>query len=204
MTDAKLVDRIIQKLYQSTSGIEISLAERNRLNIVDSSFTYGEINPLTFAEILEVAKPEPGEVFYDLGSGTGKAVFCAALLYNWKKCCGVERLDALHHKSQELLKQFSNLALVRQHFSYKYFPVSFIQDDFVKIDFTDADVIFLHATTFGYDILEPLKEKLHLLKPGSRIIIVSKKLEENSFQLIDQSKRMMDWGEGTVLTYVKK
>lgn len=33
------------------------------------------------AVLLRQANPQPGEVFYDLGSGMGKAVFAAGLMY---------------------------------------------------------------------------------------------------------------------------
>src|SRR4051812_20387328 len=77
--------RVFTTLYKDVNGIAISLAERERLQLQDLSFTYGEINPGTFAAILEIAKPQAGDVFFDLGCGTGKAVFCAAMLYDWSR-----------------------------------------------------------------------------------------------------------------------
>lgn len=38
---------------------------------------YGEIDFFSFAAIMEKVGPEPGEVFVDLGHGTGRAVVAA-------------------------------------------------------------------------------------------------------------------------------
>lgn len=41
-------------------------------------------------------KPRPGECFYDLGSGTGKAVLTAAALYPLGAAKGIEIQPSLH------------------------------------------------------------------------------------------------------------
>ncbi len=46
---------------------------------------YGEIGAKGFAEVLHLVEPQEGEVFVDLGSGTGKAVMLAAALYPLSK-----------------------------------------------------------------------------------------------------------------------
>jgi hypothetical protein len=39
------------------------------------NFVYGEINPASVANLLEIVKPKQGEVIVDLGSGAGKVCF---------------------------------------------------------------------------------------------------------------------------------
>ena len=57
---------------------------------------YGEITFESFAIALEKIKKrydglkEKGGKFYDLGSGTGKPVFAAALLHDFEKVTGIE------------------------------------------------------------------------------------------------------------------
>lgn len=41
----------------------------------------------------------PGGAFYDLGSGTGKAVLAAALLHDFDECKGIEIADSLYDVS---------------------------------------------------------------------------------------------------------
>lgn len=201
---SKIVNEIMYKLYHDVDGMQISLNERDRLQIADSSLTYGEILPDTFTEILAAANPKPNEVFYDLGSGTGKAVFCAALLYDWRKACGVELLPALYDASRSQLQKLNTLPEVKKHFPEKKFNIEFLQQDFLKTDLSDADVIFMHATTFGPMIWEPLKEKLNQLKSGLRVIVNTKQLDAEYFEKINEQTWLMGWGDSTVFTYVKK
>lgn len=42
-----------------------------------SSLVYGEIDFFSFAAIMEKVEPQPGELFVDLGHGTGRAVVAA-------------------------------------------------------------------------------------------------------------------------------
>lgn len=203
MNEHRVIANIIAKLYQPIDGMKISLAERDRLQIVDSNFTYGEINPDTFIDMLEVVEPKPGEVFYDLGSGTGKAVYCAALVNNWKKCGGVEILPGLHGAASSLSQVFENMQEVKKlHPDWKY-HFAFINEDFVNVDISDADVVFLHATTFGYPLWDNLKAKLNTLKPGTRVIVNTKQLDSEYFEKIDDQMREMGWGESMVFTYRK-
>lgn len=52
---------------------------------------YGEIDFWSFACLLEDVDPQPGEVFLDIGSGTGKAVYATRLLYSTLGLCfGIE------------------------------------------------------------------------------------------------------------------
>lgn len=198
-----LVTKIINKLYQPIDGMEISLAERDRLQIDDSTFTYGEIDPETFAEMLQTAQPKSGEVFYDLGSGAGKAVFCAALLNNWRKCCGIEVLPGLYEVSKDLITDFQILPEIKKHFPEKVFFIDFILADILKADFLDADVIYLHATTFGYSLWEKLATKLIQLKSGARLIINTKQLDSLHFEKISEKSQHMGWGDSIVFTYRK-
>lgn len=200
----KIVNEIIYRLYKDVDGMKISLAERDRLQIVDSSLTYGEILPDTFGYILADANPKPGEVFYDLGAGTGKAVMTAALLNDWSKLRGVELLPALHDTSMKVLQKFQTMPEVKKYFPGRQFSIDFLQQDFLNTDISDADIIFLHATTFGPMIWDPLMEKLNVLKSGMRVIVNTKRLNTTYFDLIKEQTWLMGWGESTVFTYRKK
>ena len=64
----------------------------------DNELTYGEVLFFPFYRLLaDVVKPRPGEVFVDLGSGTGRAMFVAALCWPGLSCCkGYEVSPPLH------------------------------------------------------------------------------------------------------------
>jgi hypothetical protein len=59
-------------------------------------FTYGEVVFSYFLAALSLAEPQPGEVFWDIGCGTGKPIAIAAMGYpNLSACWGVELLHGL-------------------------------------------------------------------------------------------------------------
>ena len=44
-------------------------------------YTLGEVLFADFIPVLDYVKPQPGEVFYDLGCATGLPLFIASLFY---------------------------------------------------------------------------------------------------------------------------
>jgi hypothetical protein len=48
---------------------------------------------MSFARILRKLAPAAGSTFYDLGSGTGRAVFVARISQDFSKCIGTSTLN---------------------------------------------------------------------------------------------------------------
>ena len=97
-------------------AVGIAVAESDRIALRNKAtsgkrrghLTYGEMCFAPFAESITRIKSvfgglaERGGVFYDLGSGTGKAVFAAACLHRFDACVGIELLPGLHDKALQL------------------------------------------------------------------------------------------------------
>lgn len=196
----KLCD-LLDSLYQHINSTKTSVAERERLQLSDSTYTYGEIMPRSFSRLLELAKPKENEVFYDLGSGNGKAIFVAALLYDWKKCIGIEYLPALYETSITILNQFHQLHSLKKNFSQKSFDIKFLHCDFFEVDLSDANVIFINSTAFNVTLWEKLKLKLNHVLPGTRIITISKQLNNSCFDKINESMLLQSWGMSSAFIY---
>ena len=186
----------------NVDGMKISITERERLQTDDPSFTYGEITFASIATSLIIAKPRPNEVFYDLGSGSGKAVFCAALLYPWKKCYGIEYLPALSECSTHILNRLQQSSDANACFSTSLHAIHFIHDDMLMVDFSEADVVHISATTFTPNLWEPLMHRLETLKQGARIIVLTKQLKVvDKFELIEERFLPMSWCMNSVMVY---
>jgi hypothetical protein len=58
--------------------------------VAQSCFTHEHVRQAVWAQIKHLygGLATPGGKFYDLGSGTGKPVFAAALLHAWDSCTG--------------------------------------------------------------------------------------------------------------------
>jgi len=184
--------RQFRNLYKNTNGFIVSKQARDKIKKSDFTLSYGEIEFNYFAKILHLVKPKPSDTFVDLGSGAGKAVITAALLYPFKKCIGIELLPELHHASLKVK------AKLEKNIRDK---VDFMQGNFFEFDIKQADCIFVNATGFFGEDLDSLKHYLHDMKPDARLIISSKLMPEDSFKLIHQGFYAMSWGMSRVCIY---
>ena len=106
-------------VFEHISDGDVKLAsrhERNELGILsDSSLTYGEIVFSTFVstmrQVMNLWKKGGNKsgkefpVFVDLGSGAGRAVVAAAILFDFSNCIGIELLEGLHSISEEAARR---------------------------------------------------------------------------------------------------
>lgn len=191
--------RIFNKLYCNTQTYAVSHQERRRLNLKDPEYIYGEVEFDSYVKLLTITKPKPSDVFYDLGSGAGKAVIITALVYpELAKVVGLELLPALHQLSEEKLTQLQQLH------PNKASNVQFIQTDFLKHNLSDATLIFVNAAAFMPDFWQTVIHKLDQVKSGCRIIVSSKYLPADQYELLNTGTYLMGWGDAGVNVYIKK
>jgi len=122
-TYAQLLDLLIElvvteanweynRLFSNVSlnqGKELSRNERKAKGINATSLTYGEIDFHSFVHILLKKVKIPNKknaVFYDLGSGTGRAVIAARLTQDYLVCEGVELLEGLHEAGSTVVSTY--------------------------------------------------------------------------------------------------
>jgi len=180
----------LKNLFAGSHGKFISMKHRLTHFIRNKEFIYGEIDFLSFYTILEKTKPQEGEVFYDLGSGAGKAVFAAGYYFNFSKTCGIELLEPLYKLAKNQLKK---VPLTQ---------VEFINENFLNYDFSDADIVYVAATCLDPSTWEQLINKMAKLKPGSRIIVATKSIQHEQFEPIHQGIELMSWGLCPVTIYL--
>lgn len=200
----KTID-LLQKLFKKNYAKISSAVFRKVHHVINRDFIYGEIDFLSFHNMLEKAKPQPKEIFYDLGSGSGKAVFAAALFFNFSKSCGIELLSPLYKKAHDLLNNAKNLSHNFQPDEICYLKqiatIEFIKDSFLNYDFSDANIIYVAASCFCDSTWEGLINKMAHLKPGTRIIVATKSIQHDKFDLIYQDIELMSWGLCPVKIY---
>lgn len=85
---------ILVEEFPTTRGKELSAKERDEKGLRGGTLVYGEIRFEPYATAFLKIKQlygglaAPGGRFYDIGSGTGKPVFAAALMHQWDACIG--------------------------------------------------------------------------------------------------------------------
>jgi len=197
------VQTLFDHLYQDVNGHTISLEGRDAHGYEGKSFVYGEVIPESFYEFMSMTNPRPGEIFYDFGSGTGKAVLLAHLLFEFADCKGIEYVDTLHESAAATLAEYerSIRPTIINDVGNRSLSVSL--GSFLDRDVNDADVIFMNSTCFQEDLMDALDTKLATLKPGTRIITLSKSLKSPIYNLQHHKKYLFGWGEATVFFHTK-
>lgn len=200
------IEATLKTLFKGDHAKITSIIYRNVRRITDKEFIYGEIDVLSFHNILEKADPLPGDIFYDLGSGTGKAVFTAALFFDFSKSCGIELLPPLYEKANHQLKkathffQNSQATYAKEHLA-KMSTIQFINGSFLTCDCSDANILYIAATCLKDQTWESLIQKMATLSPGTRIIVATKSIHHERFEMMYQGIELMSWGLCPVTIY---
>lgn len=199
-------EQFLNQLFNQAQSGQISKAERKRMDIQDDAFIYGEVEFLPFYIMLDRVKPKPNEIFYDLGSGAGKATFTAAIYFDFAKAYGVELLPGLFDLANSQINKAYSLVDIKDNnksFKNQIAKIEFINNNFLNVDFSDADVVFVNATCLSYPTWEKLVEKFTHLKPGSRVIVTTKKIEHPDFSQSFHGMTLMSWGMNSINVYIK-
>jgi predicted RNA methylase len=152
----------------------ISYLEKNEQNTA-GNLLYGEIEFEPFTIILETIKlnfPEllnEDGIFFDIGSGSGKAVLAAALFYSWKKCIGIEINLPLVECATIALNNFKTIPIFVN--SIARTDIVFENTDaFDTYDYGEANLIFVNSTALNDEYMKKLSLKLSNVKNNSILI----------------------------------
>lgn len=194
---------IFDSLYKDVDGRTLSLQGREENQYKSKSFVYGEVVPDSFYQILSVLNPKPGQVFYDLGSGTGKAVMLAHMLFDFSQTNGIEFVESLYQASALVLKRFKEEIVPKLGNKDGKSKISFIFGSFLDVDLSDGDVFWVNSTCFQEDIILALDQKLMDLKPGAQIITLSKTLKSPCYEIYKHQLYDFSWGQATAFFHRK-
>ena len=89
--------------------------------------------------------------------------------------------------------------------------VEILQADILDFDFSDADIIYIPSTAFEATMMHKLSKKCQKLKPGTRIITLTKPMpcvtEKDcnvSFKVYEKREWLMTWGLGPTNYQIKE
>ncbi|KAF0684842.1 Aste57867_23187 [Aphanomyces stellatus] len=186
----------VYRHFSQEYGKELSIQARHDEKEFDkTSFVYGEIAFFPFADILSSITSEISEsnaVFYDLGSGVGKAVVAAALVHPFHKAIGIEQLKPLvdfSHARVDKLMERNDVAGQ---------TISYICGSFFDHSWSDGDVVFCHSTCFSPEMWQRISKEAEQLKQGAYFISVSHILASPLFEVLQTMTLPMSWGTCTV------
>jgi hypothetical protein len=185
-------------LYQNVDGFILSHQARQKQDAVE--YVYGEIEFFSFIALLSLAQPNTTTVFYDLGSGIGKAVLACAMVYPVHKSVGVEFLPELYNSACTQTKKLIKIP----NYTDAAKKIEFILGNFLEVSLQDATFIFINATTFIGSIWENLCSRLDSLPQLITVITTGKALISHNFLVIKSTKLQMSWGVVYAYIHIRK
>lgn len=194
---------IFEKIFEKINGYRLSEQARKASATDNAEWVYGEIEFYDFIKILACTNPKPDEIFYDFGTGVGKALAVAALFYPFKKCVGIELFGTLAEAAKhatDQLKTNNNEALANPEITF-----DILEQNFLTADISGADILFINATCYAGETWKKLNNQLaEQLHAGARVIITTQMLTHTSaFRLQSQNLFAMSWGVSRVSIYEK-
>lgn len=192
---------IFDRLYADIPAYDIAQSEKKRLGKQDASTTYGEILPQAFHEVLSAVTPREGEVFFDLGSGTGKATLLAALTFPFSRSVGIELLPGLGDAARQVLRRFDTEVRPQLEPEYQQRKIEYIDGDFLQYDLSQADVVFAHGTCYPHELIGQLGDKLAELRPGARVVLVGHTFNTPELKFLRMMLMRADWGSALAALY---
>ena len=167
----------------------------------DNELTYGEVLFRPFYRLLnEVVKPRPGEVFVDLGSGTGRAVFVAALCWPGLSCCkGYEVSPPLHDDATRCHGELSGSVMA---------PVELLCADVLRRDdWAAADIVWIASVCLSDGTLRAIGARLaESLKPGARVIHMTEHFlrDDDAFDRVAEDPILVEMSFGETGVFVAR
>ena len=217
LAECKAIYLDIAKLFPTDLGKALSKKERDDKELKVKTLVYGEVNfdslANTFTKIKsKYGKPYIGDSgsdgilqsfggkFYDLGCGTGKVCFAAAILHNFEVCVGIELLEKLHEMSCQLVNAYNIKAKTRLPRDQDT-EIVVKHGDFLNravCDWTDGDVIFANTVFFTDELYEQLTTLALLLRKGAIFICFTKPLPTKDFVVLERELQLQSWGSSSL------
>lgn len=182
------------------------------MTTMENSLGYGEITTVAVFEIMETLMrlnvtlaAKDMKVVADLGSGNGRVLLAACLVYPFLKAIGIEILPELHQEATCHLGCWRRWEMDINNPSCST-AFEFLCDDFTnfKLRVAQADLVFVHATVFTEELMAEVQETCEQCGSGTYFAMVTKPLdiEGTSIETLVKFQLHMNWGQATV--YIQK
>jgi hypothetical protein len=181
-------EAVFNQLYKNIDGFALSRAARINQDALE--YVYGEIEFESFIALLSICKPNNDTIFYDLGSGTGKAVLACSMVFNITYSVGVELFSNLHHCAEERHQCLKMLPNYQQNAQ----KITFINDNLLSVTLTQSTLVFINATLFLGELWRQISYHLEQLPPQALVISTTKPINSKKFTIEKITIVTMSWG----------
>lgn len=179
------------------------------------NFVCGDVDFFDFLKVLDSIDVKHGEIFCDLGCGSGHCLAAAALFgvhsqssVGFSEVVGVELMHSKVVECSAIGECIASLA------GSAAAPVRVVEGNFLATDWRASAVVFACATCFTDGLMRQLIDKFLLLASGSRVVLLDKQLESyaahlqaagagEAFVRLGSLDCSATWGRGVATMYRK-
>ena len=191
-----------------------SCTNRNNRN----NFVYGEVVLEPFYDFLShsseayLPQSSSSRKYYDLGSGTGKSVFIAALTGKFSFAGGCEILECLHGVATTVVEDYREMIEpmrnARNNSNNKTTELRVDLDDIFSVErvrmWSQCEYVFCNCLTWEDEQMETLARAAEHLKEGSIFVTVLLPLPSEKFEVIAEEECLFSWGGEAPLVIHRK
>lgn len=179
---------------------------RDSINSLDIAGTYGEVLDTSIRFILNqnLINLDSSDVFYDLGSGTGKVVAQFSYETNCFKSIGIELGERRYNQSRQYLSQL----LSTNHPSSK--KIELLKGNILDINWQhDVTCLYICCICFPKELFSEIEDSIHNKCPNLKyILLIGKQLDDDRFNTRYDHRTVLcptTWSDNEVLElYTKK
>jgi SAM-dependent methyltransferase len=191
-----------------------SCTNRNNRN----NFVYGEVVLEPFYDFLSrsseayLPQSSSSRKYYDLGSGTGKSVFIAALTGKFSFAGGCEILECLHGVATTVVEDYREMiepmTNAMNNSNNKTTELRVDLDDIFSVErvrmWSQCEYVFCNCLTWEDEQMETLARAAEHLKEGSIFVTVLLPLPSEKFEVIAEEECLFSWGGEAPLVIHRK
>ena len=183
--------RQLRRLYRGVDGFEIPHEDSRNIRRSRGSPIYGELMPTASLRLLEQLRLGPQDQFHDLGAGIGKLVLLAAMTTPVRRAVGTELSRSRVALGQRVL------AAARREDLPGAERAELHHGDMLKVDLSDATVIYSCSTAFSGAFMRRLLARLVAL-PRLRLFVSLRDLDPHpAFPLVGVHRLDTSWQRRT-------
>ena len=191
-----------------------SCTNRNNRN----NFVYGEVVLEPFYDFLlrsseaHLPQSSSSRKYYDLGSGTGKSVFIAALTGKFSFAGGCEILECLHGVATTVVEDYREMiepmTNAMNNSNNKTTELRVDLDDIFSVErvrmWSQCEYVFCNCLTWEDEQMETLARAAEHLKEGAIFVTVLLPLPSEKFEVIAEEECLFSWGGEAPLVIHRK
>ena len=183
---------MIQYPFVSPYRINLRYISTNKL---DHSYIFGETPLTTLEQICRWCNFPKGKVIFDVGCGWGRSTFFLHAYNRAHRTIGIDLIPEYIERANK----------IRSFMKLDY--MVFVEADIRKVDYRDADIVYMYGTCFPEDFVQSMVDIWEEdLKEGTMILTTSYSLESFSktkrIQKIQEKTFDFLWGFCTVYVHI--